>query len=256
MADGSSTQTPLRYVACVSYPRSGHHLTVRILGHYFGANFKYCRFYATSSQECCQQFPCRDSSVTMTKNHDMDSISRQRQGVPKIADVPYLVLVRNFLEAVVSDYDLYLRSHEDTEEGWRAFAQRKSDFYRSFVDKWALSADGLEKLVVRYEDLTSDPLTEFRQIIDMFRPSQPLDISLLTQLIEDAHLEDVRPTETRVVQNFGVRSRRCIEQFRHFDEQFFGELEMLVSGQLTGLGYALRFAAGGVQAGSSDDLAA
>jgi hypothetical protein len=233
----------LRYVACVSYPRSGHHLTVRVLKHYFRDAFKYCQYYNQTGQDCCQAFPCTDPTVTMTKNHDMDLNRRLHVGMPKVAGVPYLVLIRNFLEAVVSDYNLFLRQNEDTPAAWQGFAERKLSFYQRFLHKWVLGDDGLEKLVVRYEQLTAEPLLVFGEIISFFHPREALDTARLQQIIDDAVLEDVKPTGIEVVRQFGVRNRRRLEDFKYYDREFFGQLETRLSAELTQLGYALRFAA-------------
>ncbi len=244
MSKQNPPSAPLRYVACVSYPRSGHHLTVRVLSHYFRQDFRYCQFYNKQEGECCRSFPCTDASVSFTKNHDMDLNFPTNPGVPKVEGVPYLVLIRNFLEAVVSDYNLFLREHqEDTLEAWRGFSQRKLRFYRRFLRKWVLAEDAIEKLVVPYEQLTGEPLTWFARMIDFFHPARPVDGARLEKIVAEAVLEDVKPTGIEVIRNFGVRNRRRIEDFQHFDQAYFAELEGALTAELTELGYPRRFAA-------------
>ncbi len=243
MSHDKSLAASLRYVACVSYPRSGHHLTVRVLKHYFNGAFKYCQFYNKTCEDCCQSFPCTDPSVSMTKNHDMDLNRRLHTGLPKASGVPHLVLVRNFLEAVVSDYNLFLRQNDDTQQGWENFSQRKLLFYQRFINKWVLMDDGLEKLVVRYESLTTEPGRVFGQMIAYFHPPQPVDQDRLQRIIDEAVLEDVKPTGIEVIRKFGVRNRRRLEDFKYYDPQYFAQLESQLSAELNGLGYALRFAA-------------
>lgn len=188
----------------------------------------------------------------MTKNHDM-RIARANQtdkmhdatvnhgGVPKDPSVPYLILVRNYLEAVVSDFNLYLRSHEDGSEIWQTFAKRKTEYYRRFVTKWVLENEGLDALVVKYEDLTAQPESMFHQMIEFFQPKEQVDLEWLKQVINESNLSDTTPTGTKVLRNFGVRNRRKIEDFHHYDRGFFGELEEELSDTLTSLGYELRF---------------
>jgi hypothetical protein len=243
MSHHRASPSPLRYVACVSYPRSGHHLTVRMLTHYFKEDFRYCQFYNKTCEDCCQEFPCTDNSVSMTKNHDMDLNRPLSTGVVKQRGVPYLILIRNFLEAVVSDYNLFLRSNEDSREAWEGFSQRKLTFYKRFVDKWVLSDDGLEKLVVRYENLTARPLETFSEIVSFFHPPQAVDRVRLQRLIDDAVLEDVKPTGIEVIRQFGVRNRRRLEDFTHYDPGYFALLESQLSSELNQAGYARRFAA-------------
>ena len=233
----------LRYVACVSYPRSGHHLTVSVLRRYFSDAFTYCQFYQKPDCEtdCCQTFPCTNAAVTMTKNHDMDIARDGQDGIPRDPSVPYLVLVRNFLEAVVSDYNLFLRNHEDSQATWHSFATRKSDYYRRFVGKWIAAGDDLDKLVVHYEDLTQRPHEMFRQIAGFFEPTEAIDDERLGRVITASHLSDITPTGTKLIRKFGVKNRRRIEDFHHYDETFFAQLEAGVADVLSSQGYALRF---------------
>ncbi len=244
MSCGSSERrNALRYVACVSYPRSGHHLTVRLLTDYFQEDFRYCTFY-DRPEGCCQQFPCSSQDVRLTKNHDMELGISIALGIPKVPEVPYLVLVRNFLEAVVSDYNLFLRRQpSDDREAWQAFACRKMEYYRRFVRKWLMSDDGLEKLVVRYEDLTSQPEANLGRMVNFFCPLVPVKLERLREVVAAAPLEDVRPTETQVVPQFGVRNRRRVEEFQHFDTDFFAQLESQLWPELSHLGYVARYAA-------------
>jgi hypothetical protein len=179
----------------------------------------------------------------MTKNHDMDLHRPLSTGIVKQSGVPYLILIRNFLEAVVSDYHLFLRANEDTREAWESFSQRKLVFYKRFVDKWVLSDDGLEKLIVRYERLTAEPLETFSQIIEFFHPPHALNGSRLQRLIDDATLEDVKPTGIEVVRQFGVRNRRRLEDFKYYDASYFALLESQLSSELNQAGYSRRYAA-------------
>lgn len=233
----------MRYVACVSYPRSGHHLTVRLLNAYFQDQFRYCGFYDQPAG-CCGQFPCTASNVNLTKNHDMDLGISLSLGLPKLPEIPYLVLVRNFLDAVVSDYSLFLRRHpDDHRDTWQEFAGRKMEYYRRFVRKWLLAEDGLEKLVVRYEDLTTQPEASLGRMVQFFHSPDPIELDRLRTVVKDALLEDVRPTQTEIVPQFGVRNRRKIEDFQHYDPDFFAQLESQLWPELSQLGYAARFAA-------------
>jgi hypothetical protein len=233
----------LRYVACVSYPRSGHHLTVRVLKKYFGNDMKYCQFNPTINEECCRRFPCIDNSITFTKNHDMALDRRWRRGLAKTADTPYLILIRNFLEAVISDYNVFLQRHDDRRETWLRFSKRKLRYYERFVRKWVLSNDGLEKMIVTYEDMTSDPLLAFRRIVDFFQPSEPVDSERLAEIIRSATLADVRPTGVEFVRNFGVQNRRRVEDFQHYDPEYFASLERRLARVLSQTGYRQRYAA-------------
>jgi hypothetical protein len=243
MNNTSAPAQKLRYVACVSYPRSGHHLTVRVLKKYFGDELKYCQFNPAINKDCCQQCPCVDTSVTLTKNHDLDLDRPLSWGLPKSPNTPYLILIRNFLEAVVSDYNMYLRRNDDRHEVWLEYSKKKLRYYERFVRKWVLSHDGIEKLIVSYEDLTANPLGSFRRIIQYFQPSDPIDTERLAEIIESATLPDVGPKGVEMHRNFGVRNRRRIEDFAHYDPKYFAGLERRLSPLLLQTGYRLRYVA-------------
>ena len=121
MAAPTAHPSPLRYVACISYPRSGHHLTVRVLQQYFKHDFKYCQFYNSQEGNCCQSFPCTDESVRMTKNHDMELNRPNAVGLQKQPEVPYLVLIRNFLEG--SGYEVKVLEYTSGGQ-WRHLSAR------------------------------------------------------------------------------------------------------------------------------------
>jgi hypothetical protein len=216
---------------------------VRVLKKYFGDNLKYCQFNPAINKDCCQRCPCIDKSVTLTKNHDMDLERRLSWGLPKSPDTPYLILVRNFLEAVVSDYNMFLRRNEDSHQLWLDFSKRRLRYYERFVRKWVLSHDGIEKLIVSYEDLTADPLGSFRRIIEYFQPTEPIDWNRLSEIIESATLPDVRPTGVEMLRNFGVRNRRRVEDFQHYDPKYFAGLERRLTAVLLQTGYRLRYVA-------------
>ena len=216
---------------------------MRVLQHYFKTDFKYCQFYNSQQDNCCQSFPCTDETVTMTKNHDMDLNRRWSSGLPKSKEVPYLILIRNFLEAVVSDYNLFLRNNEDTQDAWVGFSKRKVRYYKAFMQKWVLADDDLEKHIVSYETLTGAPLDEFKRSIEFFRPPTPVDEAKLGRIINNAVLEDAKPTGIDVIRNFGVKNRRKLEEFKYFDEHHFAELEAQLDQEFERVGYALRFAA-------------
>ena len=253
MGDMSIDEAPssaLRYVACISYPRSGHHLIVRVLESYFKEAFRYCNYtyfkhhYEQPCEHCCLTFPCIDPRVSMTKNHDMELNGRWNKGIPKVVGVPHLVLIRNFLEAVVSDYNLYVRENPDSLATWYYFSKIKSGHYRRFARKWITGNDRLEKLTVCYEDLTSNPLSLFSEIITFFHPHEPLDLRRLQNSIDTAVMEDITPTGINRILDYGVRSKRNVEDFKYYDPEYFAKLEAVVSDTLMQLGYPLRFSSG------------
>ena len=87
----------------VSWPRSGHHLLVRLLTLYFGETFRYCDFYG-GVDNCCKTAPCTRADIHLAKSHDFDL------ALPQIADRKYLIQYRDFVPSVVSNFELHVRN--------------------------------------------------------------------------------------------------------------------------------------------------
>lgn len=242
MSHENDVRSP-RYVASVSYPRSGHSMTVRIVRRYFGSEFRFCEFYNDYHGDCCKSFPCTNPAVSFTKNHDFDLTDPANPGIPKLDGVPYLVMVRNFLETTVSGYNLFLRRNPDTPETWQRYVRLKLQHYRRFVHKWVLSDDSIEKVVVRYEDLTADPASVLKKVLTFFHPPEPVNDFRLRRLIDSVEAEDTDAKRTKLVEGSGVRATRRIEDFQHFDPDFFQALEKELADEFSGLGYSRRYAA-------------
>jgi len=72
---------PLRYVAGVSWPRSGHHLLQRLLQSYF-PSLLYCDFYGAET-DCCKRIPCSRPKVGFSKSHDFnDEVTSRESALP------------------------------------------------------------------------------------------------------------------------------------------------------------------------------
>ena len=240
----TSQPQPLEYVACCSYPRSGHHVTQRVLEDYFGSRFRYCEFYKTQAGECCKRFPCRNPAVTMSKTHDFGLTGTLGRGVRVRGSVRHLVLIRSFLEAAVSEYEMLRRSEPtlpDTPAAWRSFAHGRAAYYRRFASKWVLGRQRHNHLVVRYEDLTEQPFEVLQKVVQLFDPLMPIDARRLQACIEGVSALVVSTSGATFVPLQGIRSRRRLEDFRWFDVDAFAEAERAISDLLAKLGYPLRF---------------
>lgn len=212
-----------RYVAGVSWPRSGHHLMERLVQNYFGESFRYCFFYR-DDPACCHTFPCTQAGVNFTKYHDFELSGRIVEGVP------YLVQYRALTPATISDFELYLRDDgdvgEDTVESFRAFARYKADGWAAFMAKWVDAQFPTERLLVRYEDFVSDAHGVLRSAIPFFAPGEVLNEERLNHVIDTEHhvaVSKQNGVEWRL--NAGVKAFRKPESFRFYDANFFRELE-------------------------------
>jgi hypothetical protein len=90
----------LRYVANISWPRSGHGLFIRILQAYLGTEFNYCEFYGSSNDICCKKFPCKKPTITMSKNHDF------QLNTNLATDEPAIIQIRAFIPSIISWFEM------------------------------------------------------------------------------------------------------------------------------------------------------
>jgi len=134
----------------VSFPRSGQHLTERLLGFYCkkqGIKFSYCEFYSH-----CKQTPCKSKRL-FQKNHDFDL------KLPISSSDKYLVLYRsNMIEQLEAWFRYELRANwglqhnpgtinydyvekrsaliSFMERGWAGGT--RSQYYLGFIKKWVM----------------------------------------------------------------------------------------------------------------------
>jgi len=225
----SNIKAPINHVIGISWPRSGHHLLERLLKRYIGERFVYCTDYFGEKMNeteykarCCdtQLCPYRDH-VHFCKNHD------ERLLVPKVSGARYLVQYRSFVPAMISNFEKRAGIHcEDTEEDFRQIALRRARKYRNFIEKWVLPRDtGIQKLVIRYEDLTGDTQNSMMKILDLFGLGASIDHHYLRDIIATEAKHANLKGERIVTENFGVRLTRNPENFRYYSSDFFARLE-------------------------------
>lgn len=203
-----------RPVVGVSWPRSGHHLLVRLLQAYFAGSFHYCDFYPDVT-ECCRACPCKWGR-TFTKNHDFDLM------VPKLVGRPYLVQYRSFLPSVISNYELYVfNGNDDNPRMFRCFLEDQLERYRAFVEKWCDASDGVEKCLVKYEDLTSSPMPTLTRIVEFFAPGSVVDRARAEGVLSSAGSEKIERGSRWFVPDAGLHSARSVETFRYYDSAYF-----------------------------------
>ncbi|MGO1117957.1 hypothetical protein ACTL6U_04605 [Rhodovibrionaceae bacterium A322] len=211
----------IRYVAGVSWPRSGHHVLVRTLERYFGEKFAYCEFYS-SKVDCCRTFPCSREGLNLSKNHDSDGKS-----VPT-AGVPYLIQYRSLMASVISNYELYVRNgNTDDIETFEVFARESAEKWARFITKWTGPAFPYEACEVAYEDLVQDPFATLSRVIGFFAPDDEVDEDLLQTVISQTNGVITTKEGWYPLQNAGIRQFRNVESFRFYDGYLFAELEDL-----------------------------
>lgn len=212
------------HVTGVSWPRSGHHLLVRMLKLYFGETFGYCDFYG-GIEGCCKTVPCtRTDSVHLTKSHDF------HQEVPQIEGRKYLVQYRDYLPSGVSNYELFLLNKPkelDTRETFVAFISQQFTAYRIFMDRWVTSEFGADQLQLSYEQLLAYPKESLRLAVWWLDPQTPVDEARLDLAIAQVSGEKVEAWQIETLQSVGVHEDRDLSEFRHYEPELFSRLSRL-----------------------------
>lgn len=209
----------LEYFTGVSWPRSGHHLLVRILSAYYGDRFGYCEYY--EPKDCCKKIPCcRAGVINLSKNHDYKNI------VPIVDGGKYIIQFREFLPSLVSNFELFVRKNKDSAIKFLEFAERETKKYCIFMNRWA-TAEAADATIVgiSYERLTASPVETMETVVNLFSPPEPLDREKLRRSIESVERisvnRGVEPTE----RERGVLASRHIHSFRYYDEALFRTLD-------------------------------
>lgn len=213
-----------RYVAGVSWPRSGHHMLVNVLAAYFGQAFRHCEFHTPPN--CCKSFPCADPEVTFSKSHDFGL------KMPMLEGVPYLIQYRAYIPSVVSEFELHVRAGEpNTKEHFMVFASMHHVGYRSFTKKWIDNEKAPEeRLVLLYEDLTGEnKALKFSEAIAFFAPGHAVETDRLSHVLQTVTKNQVDNGVTAYIRGAGVTAPRDVTAFRFYDREFFRELAEKVS---------------------------
>ena len=211
----------MSHVSGISWPRSGHHLLVRLLGLYFGDNFGYCQFYGTDNT-CCKTFPCTRTDVNLTKSHDF------KLGVPLISGQKYMIQYRTFVPSMVSNFELFVRrGGKDDRASFLTFAVHEFAKYSAFVEKWVSVPMSPPQLIVRYEDLLANPLTELRRVVKYFYPNSPVNEQALSFAVATVDGQKIEANEVQKLQRIGVHKDRDVAAFRYYDEKIFSLLANL-----------------------------
>lgn len=217
---------PLHYVVGVSLPRSGHHLLTGLLRRYAGPKFVYCPHFVKAqgmekkSSNCCDGELCaHKDKVTYCKNHDFKGL------IPKVAGARYLVQYRDFLPSMISSYELHVKNgNTDTEKEFRQFSLKRVGKYNDFVNKWVLPEDKhIQKLLVRYEDLTGAPEEWVAWALQFFGVQnirQRRVQNLIARAPKKTYLSAQQVSETSA----GIKNSRNVEDFRYYSRLLFEEL--------------------------------
>lgn len=149
----------------ISYPRSGQHLTERLLisiCKYFNQPYSYCEFY-----NCCRTIPCIKNSRFM-KNHDFGFDYEIKP------DQKYIVLYRtNVIQQLESYFRIsmpfqktfnYLEDHLLYSKLLK-FIQNKLPIRDRFLKKWVTDNNENNILKINYDDIIKNPHNYLNQLL-------------------------------------------------------------------------------------------
>lgn len=174
----------------ISLPRSGQHLTERLLRFYCqttNKNFTYCNFY-----NCCLNTPCKNN-YEFQKNHDFNL-----ELVPKNNNL-YLVLYReNIINQIEAHYRFNKHNQNKTltkngqddkfagpsnieysfpeREKLFVFAKNQMDYVSKFIKKWVFNMNK-NILTISYEQILNNPKI-MNKIINFFYQD---DLDIITE---------------------------------------------------------------------------
>jgi hypothetical protein len=210
------------YVIGISWPRSGHHMLVRLLHLYFGSDFGYCDYYG-HDKTCCRTVPCQKAGqINFTKNHDF------ALDTPQIPDQKYLIQYRDFLPSVISNYELFIRQGgEDSRTAFCKFASTEFGRYQGFVRKWITSEFGQRQLILNYADFLDDPEGHLAKVILYMGAGKQLNLTTLRDAIEQVDGEKVEQHKVQQLKKSGVHVSRDVTAFRYYDKNLFAQLKAL-----------------------------
>lgn len=142
-------------VDSISFPRSGHKLTVDLVTKYFGPEFVYQGH--------------RDGSILtpgvhFQKNHDFDL------DVPFHLDRKHLVQVRDPFCSLHSWHKMTVRLDNipDDTETFRRIAREKMNYLRGFLEKWVFADNVPNRMILKYRDLVEVPAESLRRLVEFF----------------------------------------------------------------------------------------
>ncbi len=222
-----SVGAKIEKVACITYPRSGHHLLVNALLRYFSENLRYpevkdstrCtnvfqagKLYYCEYYDHCRQHPCTDDRANFLKNHDfnLDLICNIKKQI---------IQIRNPIESIVSYYKYHYGPDITTKDDWLAFASEKAEYWKQFVNKWVVSNCRENLITVNYSELIASPVNILRKVISFLDPSCNVKLHFLK----------------KVIKSLSISPKSSLDDFCYHDESLFRKIEFGLAKEMDAL---------------------
>ena len=192
----------LTRVHLISFPRSGQHMTWKLLFKIFKLQdipgLTACEFYG-----CCRSIPCKYGKVIM-KNHDFDL----NLAFPRSDKV--IVLYRKDPILQLEAYYRFENRHRNIQKvtqfkDFRNFYYKNITYYRRFVNKWV--REDVPWKSFDYDSYVKHPFETLKSILEYLWP----EIKFLDENIQ------------KVIDEIGI-------SYKHFiDEEYYTKLQASLS---------------------------
>lgn len=205
----------------VSWPRSGHHLLVRLLQLLLGGDFGYCQHYHTSPA-CCGVLPCTRPDIHLSKSHDFAC------DLPRDPARRHLIQWRAFLPAAVSEFELVVRAGgEDSRAAFLNHASHRFGAWLEFRRRWVDWGAAHGQLVLSYEQLTATPEDALARALAAIAPGHRITPAQITRALARVDGERIEYGRVTRLHGAGLHPPRDITAFRHYDPADFALLARL-----------------------------
>jgi hypothetical protein len=210
------------YVAGVSWPRSGHHMLVRLLKLYFGSEFNYYNSYADDVPFDGVVPPPNKNNIHFSKSHDFNL------DMPQLAGQKYLVQYRDFINSTVSNYELFvLHGGEDSPASFQTHASNEFSRYKRFMSKWVTTNFKGTGLLIEYNNFLENPQKILKQSVLFFKPDSAVNLKKIEQAIARVDGERVENAKLQTLKHTGVHEGRDVKSFRYYTPELFNILSRL-----------------------------
>ncbi len=201
-------------VQCVSIPRSGTHLLVRLLRKYFKRGEKrkgriaYCEYY-----HCCRTRPCnlaqsysaeKSPRFLLQKSHD--EYLRHRYASSEFDDEPaidvdngikHLIQIRHPSPSIISNFSLFelMQGNNSVKftrnsglNDWKTYSIQQLHYRKKFLEKWVLRNPWIgndQYFFLDYDSLVAFPEDIMKKVILFLSPDENIEEARIASALND-----------------------------------------------------------------------
>lgn len=219
------TTVDYNYTLSVTFPRCGYNVVHNVLCMYMAEirefdGLKLClplegRAKERSEKEQLRlvfdnEAPSKIPNIALQKTHDF--VTDKKLDIIKDTATQYLLIFRNPLSSMASNYMLYKKNNEHKPDkkiaSWHRYVKEQIEKWNKFMEKWYLD-DSIKTLKIFYDDFVDDPLKNMSSIINYIFPSHEITVDLLEKSIKKL--------------NIGIK--HTVKDYSFYDEEEFRQFE-------------------------------